>query len=128
LSELNESLRVAASNPGTARAVILGQTRFEELSEEGRAQFVTWMFAWMRTLELAYFQYVGGYIDEEIWEGQRAHQRQLIHVPAIKKWWFYRRCFFSQRFQKYMDELAALENDVPAASDVILQMSEQKGR
>ena len=126
LTEANESLRVASSDPATARAVILGQTLFEELSEEGRAQFVTWMFAWMRTTELAYFQYVQGYIDEEIWEGQRAHQQQLIHAPAIKKWWAHRRCFFSQRFQNYMDEFAALENDVPTASHVIQIMSEQQ--
>ena len=126
LSEANESLRVASSDPATARAVILGQTLFEELSEEERAQFVTWMFAWMRTIELAYFQYIQGYIDEEIWEGQRAHQRQLIHAPAIRKWWSHRRCFFSQRFQNYMDELAALESDVPSASYVIQQMGEQQ--
>ena len=126
LSEANESLRVASSAPTTARAVILGQTLFEELTEEGRAQFITWMFAWMRTIELAYFQYAQGYIDEEIWEGQRAHLRQIIHAPAVKKWWSHRRCFFSQRFQNYMDELAAQGSDVPTPTELVQEISEQQ--
>jgi hypothetical protein len=123
LSEANGSLRTASSDPATARAVILGQTLFEELSEEGRAQFVTWYFSWMRTIEQAYFQYVQGYIDEEMWEGQRAHLRQLIQAPAVKEWWSHRRCFFSQRFQNYMDELAAQGSDVPTPTEIVQEMS-----
>ena len=125
LSEANESLRVASSHPDTARAVILGQTLFEELSEAEKAQFITWMFSWMRTIEQAYFQYEQGYIDEEIWEGHTAHHRQLINSPAIDVWWSQRRCFFSQKFQKYMDEVAALGSDVIPPAEAIQQMSEQ---
>ena len=123
LAEANGSLRVAASNPGTARAVILGQTIFEELSPEEKAQFIVWIFSWMRTIELAYFQYEQGYIDEELWESQSAHLRQTIHAPAVKKWWPERRCFFSQRFQNYMDELSASESDVPTPTEVVQKMS-----
>ena len=123
LSELNDCLRLGSSNPDTARAVILGQTLFDELSEEGRAQFITWIFAWMRTIEQAYFQYVQGYIDEEMWEGQRAHLRQLIQAPAVKTWWSHRRIFFSQRFQNYMDELAAQGSDVPTPTERVQEMS-----
>ena len=125
LSEANESLRVASSSPATARAVILGQTMFEELSEGEKAQFITWMFSWMRTIEQAYFQYEQGYIDEEIWAGHRAHHRQLIHAPAIEEWWSKRRCFFSQKFQKYIDEVAALGSDAITPTEAIRQMSEQ---
>jgi len=119
LSELNGSLRMASSDPATARAVILGQTLFDELAEEGRAQFITWIFAWMRTVEQAYFLYVQGYIDEEIWEGHVAHLRQLIHAPAVKKWWSYRRHFYSVRFQKYIDELAAPKINVPSPTELV---------
>ena len=127
LSELNDSLRVASSEPTTARAVILGQTLFGELSEEGRAQFITWMFAWMRTIEQAYFQYVQGYIDEEIWEGQRAHLRQLMQAPAVKEWWLHRRCFFSQRFQHYLEELAVPGNEVTTPTEMVRAMSGERG-
>jgi len=127
LSELNGSLRVASSEPTTARAVILGQTLFEELSEEGRAQFITWMFAWMRTIEQAYFQYVQGYIDEEIWEGQMAHLRQLTHASAVKEWWSHRRCFFSKRFQNYVDQLDAPGDNMLSTTELVRRMSgEQK--
>ena len=126
LSEANGSLRIAASDPGTARAVILGQTLFDELSEGERAQFITWMFSWMRTIEQAYFQYLQGYIDEEIWEGHMAHHRQLINAPAIEVWWSHRRCFFSQKFQKYMDEVAALGSDAVLPTEAIKQMSDQR--
>jgi hypothetical protein len=126
LSEANGSLRVAAADPATARAVILGQTLFDELSEGERAQFITWMFAWMRTIEQAYFQYAKGYIDEEIWEGHRAHHRQLIQAPAIKIWWSHRRYFFSQKFQKYMDEIAALGSDVISPTEAIQRLSDQQ--
>lgn len=123
LSEANGALQVAASDPGTARAVILGQTLLEELSEGERAQFIVWIFAWMRTIEQAYFQYLQGNIDPEIWEGQVVHLRQAIHSPGISNWWSFRRFFFSQRFQKYIDELAAMENTVPNPTEVVHQMN-----
>ena len=126
LSEANESLRVASSDPATARAVILGQTLFDELSEGEKAQFMTWTFAWMRTIEQAYFQYAQGYIDEEIWEGHRAHHRQLIQATAIKKWWSYRRCFFSRKFQNYMDEVATHGSDALSGTEAIRQLSDQQ--
>jgi len=125
LSETNGSLRIAASDPATARAVILGQTLFDELSEGERAQFITWMFSWMRTVEQAYFQYLQGHIDEEIWEGHMAHHCQLINAPAIEVWWSHRRRFFSQKFQKYMDEVAALGSDAVHPTEAIQQMSDQ---
>jgi hypothetical protein len=125
LSEANGSLRVAASDPGTARAVILGQTLFDELSEEERAQFIVWMFAWMRTIEQAYFQYIQGYIDEEIWEGQVVHMRQAIHSPGVAKWWSFRRCFFSRKFQNYIDEIAAVDSDVSTPTQIVQEMSKQ---
>jgi hypothetical protein len=126
LSEANESLRVASSHPTTARAVILGQTLFDELSEGEKAQFITWIFAWMRTIEQAYLQYVQGYIDEEIWEGHKAHHMQLVHAPAVKEWWSHRSHFFSKTFQNYMNELAALKADAPTPTDVIKEMSEKR--
>nr|AEA07652.1 hypothetical protein [uncultured bacterium] len=125
LSEANESLRVASSHPTTARAVILGQTLFDELSEGEKAQFITWMFAWMRTIEQAYLQFLQGYIDEEIWEGHMAHHQQLIHAPAIKEWWSHRGRFFSQKFQNYMNELAAKKDDTSRPTDVIQEMSKK---
>jgi hypothetical protein len=128
LSEANELLRLGASDPATARAVLLGQTLFDELSESEKAQFITFMFAWMRTIEQAYFQYAQGYIDEEIWEGHRAHQRQLIQAPAVKKWWSQRRCFFSKKFQSYMDEVAAQGSDAIQIAEVIQQLSDQQSR
>ena len=126
LSEANASLRVASSDPGTARAVILGQTLFDDLSEAERAQFIVWIFAWMRTIEQAYFQYVQGNIEEEIWEGQVAHLRQVIHAPPVSKWWSFRRTFFSRRFQNFMDELAARQDEVPTPTQVVQEMSKQE--
>jgi len=126
LSEANASLRVASSDPGTARAVILGQTLFDDLSEAERAQFIVWIFSWMRTIEQAYFQYIQGYIDEEIWEGQEAHLRQAIHSPAISRWWSFRRSFYSQRFQNYVDGIAELQNEVPTPTQVVQAMSNQE--
>lgn len=126
LSEANESLRVASSDPSTARAVILGQTLIEELSEGEKAQFIAWVFSWMRTVEQAYFQYLQGYIDEEIWEGHRTHHRQLIITPGIAVWWSSRRPFYSQKFQNYMDECAALGSDVPPPTEAIRHMGGQK--
>ena len=125
LSEANESLRVASSDPSTARAVILGQTLLDELSEGEKAQFIAWVFSWMRTIEQAYIQYMQGYIDEEIWEGHRAHHRQLINAPGIAVWWSSRRPFYSKKFQDYMDECAALGSEVPPPTEAIRFMGGQ---
>ena len=126
LSEVNGSLRVVASSTDTVRAVILGQLIFDELTVEERAQFFAWYLSWMRTIELAHFQYAQGYIDEEIWEGHEVHLRQLIQAPGIRLWWSERRDFFSQRFQNYIDELAALGSEMLTPAEVVRQMSGQQ--
>ena len=123
LSEANASLRVASSDPSTARAVILGQTLFDDLSEGEKAQFLAWVFSWMRTIEQAYFQYLQGYIDEEIWEGHKAHHCQLINSPGIAAWWSSRKPFYSKKFQNYMDECSAIGSDIPLPTDAIRQIS-----
>ena len=123
LSEANAMLGVASSTPSTARAVILGQSLFDELAEGEKAQFIAWMFSWMRTIEQAYFQYSQGYIDEEIWEGHKAHHCQLINAPGIVAWWSSRRGFFSRRFQEYMDDCASIGSDVELPRDAIKSMS-----
>jgi len=119
LSEANGTLRVASSNPQTARAVILGQTCINQLSEEERAQFIVWIFSWMRTIEQAYFQYLRGNIEEEIWEGQEVHLQQVAHAPAVITWWSMRRDYFSKSFQNYVDELASRECSAPTPTQVV---------
>ena len=51
LAALNESLQSASASPDSARVLVLGQDDFDDLREDEKAQFIVWVFSWVRVLE-----------------------------------------------------------------------------
>ena len=103
LDSLNEALSAAASTPQAARTVVLGQTDYENLSEEEQAQFLVWIFSWFRVVEQAHFFHEKGYLENELWVGHVEHLKQLIRTPAVSGWWEFRCFFFSDSFRQLVE-------------------------
>jgi len=109
LASFNEALQMASSSPQTARVLILGQTDFDSLPEDEKAQFIVWIFAWFRVLEQGFYYHRKGLLDDEVWLGHVEHLRQIIGSPAVRHWWENRCSFFSTSFRKLVEETAAHE-------------------
>jgi hypothetical protein len=122
MASLNEALHVASSTPQVARATILGQSDYDNLSEAEQAQFIVWIFSWFRVLEQAHFYYARGYLEDELWAGQVEHLRQLMKSPSVGEWWNARSLFFSKSFRRLVDEARIAESNAKRPRDVIEQI------
>ena len=105
LESLNEAIQSAASTPQLARVVALGQTDYEQLSEDERQQFLIWLFGWFRIIEQAHHNYVLGHFETRIWNGYARHIRSVMQAPAVRRWWKFRKSVFSPEFQHFIDGL-----------------------
>jgi len=123
LASLNEALQSAAASPESARVLILGQSDFDQLEEDEKAQFMVWIFGWFRVLEQAHYYHSKGLLADEIWEGQIAHTRQVIAGNAINNWWLQRKSFFSSEFQQFIDELSETGTDQVQPRSALERMS-----
>ena len=105
LAGVNNALQNAASTPQLARVVVQGQTKFDQLSDEEQQQFIVWVFSWFRTIELAHHNYLLGYLDSRIWEGQARHLESVVQSPAVRNWWHLRESVFSPQFREFVNGL-----------------------
>lgn len=113
LSSINEALQIASSTSQAARVLVLGQTDFDKLPEDEKAQFTVWTFAWFRVLEQGHYYFKKGYLDDELWQGHVAHLTQIMKGPAVAQWWESRRYFYSASFQALVQEAATAETKAP---------------
>jgi hypothetical protein len=127
LASLNEALQSASSSSDSARVLVLGQTDFNKLPEDEQAQFMVWIFSWMRVLEQAHFYHSKGYLDEDVWEGQVAHLRQILGGTAVQNWWEFRKMFFNQNFRRFVESLGTDSSDIQQPRGVVEAMSSKPG-
>ncbi|ALO45754.1 hypothetical protein [Pseudohongiella spirulinae] len=119
LSSLNESLQVASSSPQTARVLILGQSDFETLPDDEKAQFTVWVFSWFRVLEQGEYYHRKGYLEDEVWQGHVEHLKQIMKSDAVAQWWESRHHFFNDDFQALVNEARIAETEAKLPRDVI---------
>ena len=105
LESLNEAIQSAASTPQLSRVVALGQSDFDQLSEDERQQFLIWLFGWFRIIEQAHHNYILGHFEPRIWNGYAKHIESVMQAPAVHRWWNLRKSVFSPDFQQFIDGL-----------------------
>lgn len=126
LVSLNEALQMASSSSQAARVLVLGQTDFENLPEEEKAQFITWVFAWFRVLEQGEFYHRKGYLEDDLWRGHVEHLKQIMKGPAVAQWWGSRHQFFNAEFCKLVEAAKLAESDVPLPRGLIEKIAESQ--
>lgn len=113
LSSLNEALQQASSSPQAARVLVLGQSDYESLPEEEKAQFGVWVFAWFRVLEQGHYYHRKGFLDDSVWLGHVEHLKQIMKGPAVAQWWEHRYYFFNDEFRELVAYAKASKTDAP---------------
>ncbi len=120
LDSLSEALATGASSPEQARVLVLGQTKYERLSEDERMQFMFFLLRWCRVFEQAYHSYLLGHLDPSIWEGHLRHFEGVMQAPAVRRWWKIRRVVFSSEFREFVDNLDG-DTSSPATTIELVQ-------
>jgi len=118
LGALAQSIASVASSSAASRVVILGQTNFDQLSEEEQLQFALWLLGWFRVFEQAHHQYVAGVLDPMQWKGHAAQLESTMQSPAVRRWWVVRRVLFDPDFRRFIEDLPA-ESSVPGLPEII---------
>lgn len=99
----------AIQDRSKAENFIRGATGFEELSEPERVQFIAIFQGIFRVWEEAYFHYIEGRLDEEIWEGMVAQYKDYLAVDGSQRVWAIRKHCYSERFVRFVDSLTPTE-------------------
>jgi len=123
LSSLNDALQMASSSSQAARVLVLGQTDFDKLPEDEKAQYLVWVFSWFRVLEQAHHYNKKGYLDDEVWEGHVEHMKLILSMAHNIKWWESRKPFFSMSFREFVDQVTKTKSDVPPLRDLMNAIS-----
>ncbi len=89
--------------------MLLGQSDFHGLQEDERAQFVIWIFGWLRVLEQAQYFHNRGYLDEDIWLGHVAHLAQIMKSEGVQGYWRDRKRIFNRAFQELVEAAIVAE-------------------
>ena len=125
LASLNEALQIASSTSQAARVLVLGQTDFDNLPEDEKAQFIVWIFAWFRVLEQGEYYYRKGYLEEDVWLGHVEHLKQIMKGPAVAQWWKSRYHFFNANFCELVNAASAAETGAPLPRGVIENIADR---
>lgn len=118
LGALTQSIASVASSSAASRVAILGQTDFDQLSEDEQLQFALWLLGWFRVFEQAHHQFSAGVLDPVQWKGHAAQIESTMQSPAVRRWWTVRRVLFDPDFRRFIEGLPA-ESSVPGLPEII---------
>ncbi len=118
LGALTQSIASVASSSAASRVAILGQTDFDQLSEDEQLQFALWLLGWFRVFEQAHQQFMAGVLDRVQWKGHAAQIESTMQSPTVRRWWAVRRMLFDPDFRRFIEDLP-VESSLPGLPEII---------
>lgn len=105
VSSYTERLSLLAQNE-QLRCIYSGGIRdFNALSGADALAFSAYWMALWRHREDMYYQYQQGALSPQTWEGFEGANREVAQYPGFQQWFAFRRRWFSQAFQEYIDNI-----------------------
>jgi hypothetical protein len=118
LNVLAQSISSVAASTSASRVAVLGQTDFDQLSDDEQLQFAMWILGWFRVFEQAHHQFMIGVLDPVLWEGHAGQLKSTMQSPVVRRWWAVRRVLFDPEFRRFIDELPA-DSQVPSLPEIL---------
>lgn len=97
-------------NAELARIWRIGLEDLKALSPEDQARFFHAAHQFLKALETIHYHYVYGLLDTQLWEGWKDLLRHYVATPGIKHYLARRGPVFSERFCKFIGELAPVSD------------------
>ena len=98
-------------------AYIKGIKDYHSLNGEEALAVGAYLIALMRHREDLYFQYLDGALKPSIWEGFDRATRIAMQRPGWQQWFEFRRDWFSDQFQAYIDSVMGPPMENPPYQD-----------
>lgn len=98
-------------------AYIKGIRDYHDLTGEEALAVGAYLIALMRHREDLYFQYLDGAVKPSIWQGFDRATRISMQRPGWQQWFEFRRDWFSDEFQTYIDGLMGPPMENPPYQD-----------
>ena len=105
VSQYTSMLTLLAENTELTCAFSNGIRDYSGLSGIEALKFSAFMNSQFRFREDLYFQFLDGAVEPEIWNGFDANTREMARWPGVQQWFTFRRSWYSERFQSYIDDL-----------------------
>lgn len=92
-------------NAELGRVWQVGLKDLNALSREDQGRFFHAAYQFLKAFETIHFHFVYGLMDRELWAGWRELLRHYAVAPGIAHYWKLRRELFSERFQRFVENL-----------------------
>ncbi|MDH5591026.1 MAG: hypothetical protein OEZ65_15830 [Gemmatimonadota bacterium] len=93
--------------------IVLRAMRGEgDLSPADRMAAYAYFFDFLKTAELAYYQFRNGDLDPPLWEASFEFYHAYFTTPGFKAYWAERRSAFVPLFQEAMDEWVGTQSTI----------------
>lgn len=116
LSEQRAIIRTFSEDVTFACLYVRGTNDYMNLSASEKARFSAYMSSFFGVAEDMHILMMRNRIEPEVWQGQERRMADAFELRGIKEWYATRRHWFSDSFQRYVDDL---ESQYPLNDDVI---------
>jgi len=110
--DLQKSISHIASSTELAQVHAQGMRDISGLAPDERHRFYNYVWHFLRSIENACYQNKAGALDPYVWEGMEKAMSLARATSGYSAFWNDRREFFSGEFQKYYDQIQAVDPSV----------------
>lgn len=104
-----ELSNVTAVNADMARIWRLGHADINQLSDDERVRFISYLSTAFRFTESTRIQWRLGQLDDEHWRALEADFKDLAMQPGVQAYWRMRRHWHTEAFRKWFESLPRSE-------------------
>jgi len=91
----------------------------EDLLPADRFAAYAYFFDFLKTAELAYYQYLNGDLDESIWESSFEFYHAYFITPGFRAYWAERQSAFVPEFRRAMNEWLASPSAIKRPDELV---------
>ena len=117
VSSYAETLTLLTQNEQLRCIYSAGIRDFSALSGADALAFSAYWVALWRHREDMYFQYQQGALSPQTWEAFEGANREVAQYPGFQQWFAFRRRWFSEPFQEYIDSIMGPPADLVPFED-----------
>ena len=112
MRDISEAFRASSAiftDGELAEIFVKATADFGSLSDAETIRFISAMHPVLRVFEEAFNQRLRGRLDDDLWEGINRQYSSYLSAPAIQEYWKIRRNHYTDRFQRFVDEMERTE-------------------
>ena len=119
--------RMFYTDPTVGDVVLRAMAGRQDLAPAEHFAAYAYFFDFLKTAELAYYQFRNGDLDPELWQASFHFYHAYFTTPGFRAYWEERRAAFIPAFQDAMDEWLALESSIKRPDVLVAAGSSEAG-